>query len=782
MDYNKYFSSDVPSFLRSPVREIFRKVDLNAICSFAGGYPAADTFPTDQIPGLAARVLEKYGTKALQYGATQGVPELRQAIAERYGVPVSQVQITTSSQQGIDVCSRVLLNPGDIVLADSPVYLGALQSFKAYRAKVIGLDQVQVGAADQVQIRAVDQVQGIFGRGIISDAGPGPSSVPQNDLSGIVGGPGPRGKIGPRPKNSWTRSNMSEDNGEVKFIYVIPDFNNPTGKTLTLAEREALVQKAREMDVLIVEDSPYRELRYSGESLPTIRELAPERTLQLGSFSKVFAPGFRIGWIIGPEPLLEQIYICKQCLDLCPPVLDQYMACEFLTSGALDANLQKTIALYRSRRDLMLSLLEKYMPAEVSWTKPEGGLFLWLTFPEGIDTVALYDKALAAGVAYVAGSFFYVDGSHRNTMRLNFSFIDMEKMEKGIRLLADLVKGGPDIPSGDSLGPKGPRNDKSDVIKGPRNDKSDVISSANSVISSANSVIPSANSVIPGPTGNLPTLYRFTGAGNNFVVLDGRSGDVSAFRTTERIVELCSRFGTDGLMILTEADGYDFGMEFYNPDGSGGMMCGNGGRCIVAFASYLGLTPAAARHSRPDRESPAPWHFLAPDGPHTATILEADGNKWTVRLKMLDVKEVTPMLDGYFLNTGTRHFVRFVDDVDAVDVAAEGKALRWDPAFQPIGTNVNFVEKTPDLLKVRTFEKGVEGETLACGTGITASAIAATVHGAASVIPSEASVSQVRLQCRRGDFLTVDFTPVGPGYKDVYLTGPAELEKILDYD
>ena len=299
-------------------------------------------------------------------------------------------------------------------------------------------------------------------------------------------------------------------------------------------------------------------------------------------------------------------------------------------------------------------------------------------------------------------------------MRLNFSFIDMDKMEKGIRLLADLVS--------------------------------------------------------TGPTGNLPTLYRFTGAGNNFVVLDGRSGDVSAFRTTERIVELCSRFGTDGLMILTEADGYDFGMEFYNPDGTGGMMCGNGGRCIVAFASFLGLTPASA-------SQPAPWHFLAPDGPHTATILEADGNKWTVRLKMLDVKEVTPMLDGYFLNTGTRHFVKFVDDVDAVDVAAEGKALRWDPAFQPIGTNVNFVEKTPDLLKVRTFEKGVEGETLACGTGITASAIAA--YYANNTALASASV---RLQCRRGDFLTVDFTPVGPGYKDVYLTGPAELEKILDYD
>jgi 2-aminoadipate transaminase len=372
MDYERFFSADVPSFLRSPVREIFRKVDLQAICSFAGGYPAAVTFPTDQIPGLAAAVLEKYGTRALQYGATQGVPELRAAIAARYGVPVSQVQITTSSQQGIDVCSRVFLDPGDIVLAQSPVYLGALQSFRAYRARVDAVGE-------------------------------------HNATSSI------------------------------KFIYVIPDFNNPTGKTLTLEERKEIVALARELDILIVEDSPYRELRYSGETLPTLRELAPERTLHLGSFSKIFAPGFRLGWIIGPEPLLEQIYVCKQCLDLCPPVLDQYMACEFLTSGALDANLVNTIAEYKRRRDLMLDLLEKYMPAGTSWTHPDGGLFLWLTLPESIDTVALYDEALSAGVAYVAGSFFYPDGSHRNTMRLNFSFIEESKMEPGIKILVAVL-------------------------------------------------------------------------------------------------------------------------------------------------------------------------------------------------------------------------------------------------------------------------------------------------------------------------------------------------------
>ena len=411
MDYNRFFSADVPSFLRSPVREIFRKVDLSAICSFAGGYPAADTFPVAEIPGLAAAVLEKYGTKALQYGATQGVPELREAIAARYGVPVSQVQITTSSQQGIDVCTRVFVDPGDVVLADNPVYLGALQSFRAYRARVMSIREW------------LDQVQGTFGRGPISGAGPGPGNVASRAVQGTSAGPGPGGKIGPGPK----------------FIYVIPDFNNPSGETMTLEERQEIVRVARELDCLIVEDSPYRELRYSGEPVVSIRELAPERTLQLGSFSKIFAPGFRLGWIIGPEELLEQIYVCKQCLDLCPPVFDQYLAAEFLASGELDRNLQKTIALYRHRRDLMVSLLEKYMPAGVSWTYPEGGLFLWLTLPESIDTVALYDRALASGVAYVAGSFFYTDGSHRNTMRLNFSFIDESRMEPGIKLLSSVM-------------------------------------------------------------------------------------------------------------------------------------------------------------------------------------------------------------------------------------------------------------------------------------------------------------------------------------------------------
>ena len=374
MKYDSFFSEDVGSFMRSPVREIFKKVDLASIYSFAGGYPDAATFPIEDIRRISAQVLEKYGAKALQYGATQGVPELRVVIAKRYGVPVENVQITTSSQQGIDVCTRILADPGDVILTTAPTYLGALQSFKSYRADIHTLDEF--------------------------------------DFS--------------KP---------------AKFCYVIPDFQNPSGQTMSLAEREKLVALARERDFLIVEDSPYRELRYSGESVPTIYSLAPERTLHLGSFSKIFAPGFRLGWILGPVELLDQIYVCKQSLDLCPPIFDQYMAAEFMGSGALDANLQKSIALYREKRDKMLSLLEKYMPEGVSWTHPEGGLFLFLTLPEGFDTVALYDRALSAGVAYVAGSFFYPDGSHRNTMRLNFSFLDASRMEAGVRLLAEVIAG-----------------------------------------------------------------------------------------------------------------------------------------------------------------------------------------------------------------------------------------------------------------------------------------------------------------------------------------------------
>ena len=316
----------------------------------------------------------------------------------------------------------------------------------------------------------------------------------------------------------------------------------------------------------------------------------------------------------------------------------------------------------------------------------------------------------------------------------------------------------------------------------------------------------------------MPELHKYSGAGNDFVVLDGRKEDVSDFRTPERIAALCDRksgfaaadgrIGADGLMILNGGDAeYDFRMEYYNSDGSGGMMCGNGGRCIVAFADELGLVPRAG----------GVFRFLAADGPHTGEILRQaqddsarfPGGRKTVRLRMIDVKVFHPALDGWFVDTGTRHFVRFVPDAEAVDVETEGRRARWDPVFAPVGANANFVSVDPDgTLRVRTFEKGVEGETLACGTGITAAAIATYLnsttpsHGSAdaalraggpsfagheksarqilghpgSTTPAHASAAGVAYNIQaRIDRLAVEFRPVPDGgFTDVYLIGPAE--------
>ena len=300
----------------------------------------------------------------------------------------------------------------------------------------------------------------------------------------------------------------------------------------------------------------------------------------------------------------------------------------------------------------------------------------------------------------------------------------------------------------------------------------------------------------------MPELHKYSGAGNDFVVLDGRKEDVSEFRTPERISALCDRqtgfsaadgrIGADGLMILDEGDGeYDFRMEYYNSDGSGGMMCGNGGRCIVAFADALGLKPREGNVFR----------FLAADGPHTGEIISREGDRKTVRLRMIDVHEFRPALDGWFVDTGTRHFVRFVPDAEAVDVEAEGRRARWDPVFAPIGANANFVSVDADgTLRVRTFEKGVEAETLACGTGITASAIATFLSADAalrapsradrnyfsdrfaekpisappSTNPAHAAVIRYDIQARIAR-LAVEFRPLPEGgFTDVYLTGPAE--------
>lgn len=389
--YRELFSEDVHSFFRSPVREIFKKTDLNSIYSFAGGYPSAETFPMETFKSIMSDVIDKYGGQAFQYGATQGVTLLREALSARYGIPMERIQVTSSSQQGIDVCTRVFIDPGDVILTSDPSYLGALQSFCSYRADIRGVAH----EADPVRF----------------------AEAYENTITGILA----EGK-------------------KIKFLYMIPDFQNPSGETLDIEERHILVGLARKYGFLIIEDSPYRELRYEGEPVPTLYSLDPDRVLHLGSFSKIMAPGFRLGWIFAHPDLIDKIYVCKQSLDLCPPVFDQYVAAEFISSGHLDRNLGKSIELYRSKRDLMLSVLEKTMPEGVSWTHPEGGLFLFLTLPEGFDSVEFYDTALSSGVAYVAGSFFRTDRTEgKNTMRLNFSFMTPEKIEAGLTLLGNLI-------------------------------------------------------------------------------------------------------------------------------------------------------------------------------------------------------------------------------------------------------------------------------------------------------------------------------------------------------
>lgn len=256
-------------------------------------------------------------------------------------------------------------------------------------------------------------------------------------------------------------------------------------------------------------------------------------------------------------------------------------------------------------------------------------------------------------------------------------------------------------------------------------------------------------------------LYLYSGAGNTFVVLDGRDSLPEL-----DVVGLCSRFGTDGLMVLRSASDCDFEMDYYNSDASGGMMCGNGGRCIVAFADHLGIQPADGKV----------YSFRAADGMHTGEVLKMEGEQKTVRLRMIDVTEFHPALDGWFLDTGTRHFVKFVPDVESLDIQQEGRRYRWDPTFAPVGANANFVQ-VAEVLKVRTFEKGVEDETLACGTGITASALAASLTGAAPNAVDEDGRKHYSIRARRDD-LSVDFLQGAQTFTSVYLTGPTTLVSI----
>lgn len=389
MDVNEFLSDNARNMKPSPIRALLNVVNQPGIISFAGGFPNPLSFPVEEIKQIMNEVLDEEGVKALQYGGTDGNVKLREEISKRYikqGLDIDKdnIIITTASQQAIDLTARIFVNPGDTVVCGLPSYLGALQAFNSYRANIVGAEKDE-------ELEAVVRAMCMSGK-------------------------------------------------KPKFIYAIPDFQNPSGLTMTVEQRQYMVKIARKYDLLIVEDSPYREIRFEGEHQPLIATMAPERTIVLGTFSKTFVPGFRLGWVIAPKEIVYRYNLAKQSADLCSPVFDQYVAAKYLEKGYFEKNLEKTIEMYRGKRDVMLASLEKYMPEGVTWTKPDGGLFLFITLPEGYDATELFHMALEQNVAFVIGEAFFCDGTGKNTLRVNFSFMDDAGIEEGIKRLAAAVR------------------------------------------------------------------------------------------------------------------------------------------------------------------------------------------------------------------------------------------------------------------------------------------------------------------------------------------------------
>ncbi len=389
MNINDFLSENAKNMKPSPIRALLSVVNQPGVISFAGGFPNPLSFPIPEIKQIMNEVLDEQGAQALQYGGTDGNPVLREEIAKRYiaqGLDIDKdnIIITTASQQAIDLTARILLNEGDTVITGLPSYLGALQAFNSYRANVVGAEKDE-------ELEAVVRAMCMSGK-------------------------------------------------KPKFIYAIPDFQNPSGLTMNIEQREYMVRIARKYDLIIVEDSPYREIRFEGEHQPMLATLAPERTIVLGTFSKTFTPGFRLGWVLAPKEIIYRYNLAKQSADLCSPTFDQCVAAKYLQKGLFEQNLEKTIALYKGKRDYMIRCFKKYMPPKVTWTKPEGGLFLFVTMPEGTDARELFDMAMEQNVAFVIGEAFHCDNSGKNTLRLNFSFVDDEKIKEGVKRLSAAIK------------------------------------------------------------------------------------------------------------------------------------------------------------------------------------------------------------------------------------------------------------------------------------------------------------------------------------------------------
>lgn len=381
----------------SEIRELLKVTQVPEMISFAGGLPNPEAFPVEVIHECIEDIFKKDIKNALQYGTTEGLTQLRGVLADRMkkkkhiDCELHDIIITSGAQQALFLIGLCFLDPGDTYLTNVPAYLGAVQAFGAMEANC--------------------------------------ESIPMND-EGI--------DIDSLRRNL---ERLRRTGINPKFLYTVPTFQNPSGETMSLKHRKELIDIASEYDFIIVEDDPYSDLIFEGKPIPSIKSFDKKgRVIYLSTFSKILAPGLRVGWMIASREILEKITLAKQAADLCTNSFSQYIAYKYVNGGYLDKQVEKIRGMYKAKRDLMLSEIKKHFPKEVKWTVPKGGMFIWITLPRSINTSTMFRKALSKKVAYVVGDAFFPDGGNYNSMRLNFSYSDDESIKEGIKRLADVIK------------------------------------------------------------------------------------------------------------------------------------------------------------------------------------------------------------------------------------------------------------------------------------------------------------------------------------------------------
>lgn len=391
MNYDKILATRTSRIKASAIRELLKLAANPNLISLGGGLPSPDSFPLDIVMELTEKVINKYGSTALQYDTTEGFTPLRKALIDYVktkGVDagLENIYITSGSQGFLDAIGKLLITPGDYVAVEGPTYLAALQAFNAYEANYAQM---------------------------------------QTDEEGVI----------PESMEEMIQTYP------VKFVYTIPTFQNPSGKTIGLQRREQIAEIILKYDVLLIEDDPYSALRYKGEELPTIKSMAPENVIYAGTFSKIFAPGLRIGFIVAPEKLGRWLVLIKQGVDLNTCTFTQALATEYLTGGYVSGQVQKIINIYHPKLETMLKALDDNFPKDFKWSKPEGGMFVWGEGPEGMDMEKVYKRAIEKGVGFVPGKFFFPNPDDGiETIRLNFTNVTEDQIKQAIKILASVVK------------------------------------------------------------------------------------------------------------------------------------------------------------------------------------------------------------------------------------------------------------------------------------------------------------------------------------------------------